>query len=305
MGMDEIDSALMAAWNKVAPTLKRDRVEALRRAARPPADRSIRPWCLAIRAADNRITPILAKYVDPHAADLAGVLPPHRVLLSPTLLMSLLRPVTIAWPGMPASAAAPLLGRHVEGIRPWLKHGVFQITYEAPSIHGHRGKPVPVIWSTSPLDPNADRGSPPHAMWGTLWQTLAKTIPQCATLDAERVPMFTNTRHGELHRGWKFICPGLEKPCGRETEKLYLPRPVCTIFHQLGDIGFRWTDTEDAARWTCHRCHRIRYCSLSTRNGWNEFVTHLTRGLLYGCEVKRPASVVYVRKRRYVKHRRA
>ncbi len=304
MALDEIDRALLAAWNKVAPALRHDRVEALRRASRPPADGHIRPWCLALRASDNRITPYLRKFISTHDAALALRLTPHRVVLDQHLLQVLCRPVMIPWPGMPARDAAPLLGRHVEGIRPWLKHGVFQITYEPSSMHGYNGKPVPVIWSPSPLDPNAERASAPHAMWGTLWQSLEKTIPECATLNAIRVPIFTNTRHGPLHRGWKFICPGVEKPCGLECEKLYLPRPVRTMFHLLGDIGFRWNDTEAAARWACHRCHKIRSISLVTRNGWNEFVTHLSRGLLYGHEVKRPTSVKAERKRRYVEHRK-
>ena len=47
----------------------------------------------------------------------------------------------------------------------------------------------------------------------------------------------------------------------------------------------------------CKKCHRVRYFSRVDKACWNEFVGHLTEGLLYGSEVKRPRDLVIRRKR--------
>ncbi|MFT5423299.1 MAG: DNA-binding CsgD family transcriptional regulator, partial [Phycisphaerales bacterium] len=39
----------------------------------------------------------------------------------------------------------------------------------------------------------------------------------------------------------------------------------------------------------CRHCWNIQRVSLATNSGWNRFITHLSAGLLYGCEVPRPA----------------
>lgn len=53
----------------------------------------------------------------------------------------------------------------------------------------------------------------------------------------------------------------------------------------------------------CHHCWRVSYTSLVGYNGWNNFVTHLSGGLLYGREVERPSEEApQRRKKRYVPH---
>jgi len=50
----------------------------------------------------------------------------------------------------------------------------------------------------------------------------------------------------------------------------------------------------------CGRCQRVKVVSRVSRDFWNEVITYLTGGLLYGSEVKRPEWVGRERKREYV-----
>jgi hypothetical protein len=303
--MDDIDIALLRAWNALAPALRADRAQALLRAARPLTDRPVRPWCCALRAADTRITPELHRLGQSDQALLADHRRPHHVSLPAPSLRRLCSPIIIDWPGITADRAAHLLGRHVESLRAWMRSGVFKLRHEPARAHARRGRPVPIVWSPLALDPAADQGAGPQAHWGSLWQSIHLGIPDHAALDAPRQPIVIHHRtRGPMHRGWVFICPGLENPCGKRTDKLFLPRPVRSMFHLTADFDFKWNHTPAAARWACLHCHQIRYSSLASRDGWNLFIAHLTQGLLFGHEVKRPPTVPLTRKRRYAKHTR-
>ena len=48
----------------------------------------------------------------------------------------------------------------------------------------------------------------------------------------------------------------------------------------------------------CARCWRVKGFSLLRGRGWNEFITHVSGGLLYGREVKKPEWLREVRKNR-------
>lgn len=120
--------------------------------------------------------------------------------------------------------------------------------------------------------------------------------------------------------------------CGRLVSRVFVPMPVWTLMDAMGvedplevvvRIGgeARQRNSEaarqggeelDAAERraalsvarpmmgpACHACHRVRYFSLVDAHGWNEFVTHLSAGLLYGREVKRPREVGVERRRAY------
>ena len=133
-------------------------------------------------------------------------------------------------------------------------------------------------------------------------------------------------------RGWTFICPR----CEVMTEKLYLPVPTWTVGKFLGEdpLGVKDPDASasqsdvsasglgacvdpDASKsrsdasvrrgggLACHRCHRIAYFSLFSRNGWNQFVLHISGGVLGGKDVAKPAGLKAVRKRRYVPHHKS
>ncbi|HEV2296020.1 MAG TPA: hypothetical protein VGR35_19400 [Tepidisphaeraceae bacterium] len=118
-------------------------------------------------------------------------------------------------------------------------------------------------------------------------------------------------------RGWSWLCPG----CDRAVRILYLPLPPVNLiaaFHRSrGDYAAfaaliaGGAESEDrgskieassgsapsstlhpppspAPHFACERCHKLRRHSRCDPNFWNEIVTYLTGGLLYGREVKRP-----------------
>ncbi len=303
--MDAIDAALLSAWSNLAPALRADRAEALRRAARLSAAtlrRPIRPWCCCIRASDTRMT---------SAAQTSHRPAPHTLNLSPARLRSLCAPVHIDWPGQRWTIVADKLGQHPESLRSWIARGVFRSRLVHPNTVNSRGKPVPILWTTSPIDPNAELARAPDPHWGTLWLDLHTQIPDAASLRVRRVPVFShytrpNGTIDQRFRGYNFLCPGLDptKPCNRPVSRLYLPIPTWTIHHaHYADLSPSQDDARDT-RWACRRCHRIRYISFVERNGWNHFIAHLTSGLLYGHEVERPASFKPKRKRTYKPHPR-
>jgi hypothetical protein len=118
----------------------------------------------------------------------------------------------------------------------------------------------------------------------------------------------------EMFRGWRWLCPR----CGRKVNLLFLPLPRV---HLLGRINseLRMMNDEKKAKTTkptsdssfsihhssflpsgssfiipnssfaCEKCHKIRRVSRCDPNAWNEIVTWLSAGLLYGREVERPA----------------
>ncbi len=324
--MDDLDRALIKAWNRLEPTLRGDRVEALRRGLRrsaPTLSRPVRPWCLCLRASDRRI-PDQALILAPHNADVA--IEPHTVTLDAESIRKLCAPVALRWPGIPWTSAARMLGRHEEALRPWIKKGVFQ-TYTRPArTLDKRGPPIPMVWSPHLLDPNADKVAPPDPAWGTLWQYIHNDIPEDFTCELRREPYYKKypnrpSRDERGHfRGWRFICPGLahssprapgSTPCNRSVERLYYPLRPDTILEAFGiedlaDINIPFpnqtnptpnlasttTDSEPnppRQNFACQHCHNINYISLANRYGWNTFIAHITAGLLYGHEVPRPS----------------
>src|SRR5262249_28983387 len=142
---------------------------------------------------------------------------PHTAFITSDLLQRICKPVSIPWPGIRWTDAADVLGRHHESIRAWMKHGgLLRRRNVAPSIVGCRGRPVPMVWTESPIDPNADGARPPDAVWGTLWQYLYKRIPDNLEFAIKRVPILQSYNgYRPRFRGWQFVCPGL--PCSLST----------------------------------------------------------------------------------------
>jgi DNA-binding NarL/FixJ family response regulator len=121
---------------------------------------------------------------------------------------------------------------------------------------------------------------------------------------------------------------GAPTHCGRAVAKLYMPLPVWTIPDALGDpapgspSGISNPKSaippspstsaiphplSDIPRLACHHCLRIRFFSNLDPSDWNIFIAHITRGLLYGCEVPRPSveeapEIQPGRRRRYTPH---
>jgi len=210
--MDEVDHNLLAAWERVAAVCRADPAEARRRWRRSRGTllrRVPRAWCLAVRASDTRLRPENYEY---QTDDGSPFRQPHDIDLTGMEIRELCAPVGICWPGVTLDEAARMLGRYREAVGQWLparpgrtraarprqmppRYRVvngprfpFQVRYEKPSCHGRRGMDVPVVWSDRPLDPGADRGDPPHPLWGSLWQFLHQRIPDNIVTPVERVP---------------------------------------------------------------------------------------------------------------------
>ncbi len=235
--MDPIDRALTEAWARVAPRVRADRLEALRRAMRRTGallSRPIRPWCLCLRASDRRLNvhAWVPKYL-PEQHE------PHQIAIFSNTIRELCKPVTIPWPGWDLERAASALGRDWAVVHRWMKHGVFRARHVAASIMSKQGKPVPVVWSPTALDPSANLGQAPDPVWGSLWQYLWQRVPDDLEFLVERVPVaIRQPRDGRAHHiGWQFLCPGLPSPslstCGRRVDRLYFPLRPWTMLDAL------------------------------------------------------------------------
>jgi len=205
------------------------------------------------------------------------------------------------------------------------------------SLGRHSGMETPVVWCDGALDPGASRGRPPSAWWGRAWMTLAERIPQGFEQGVEREPRWIAYRdQGDRFRGWRWRCPGLYaghagdqpapspgpslgggeseafKGCGRRVQVLYAPLPAWTIGRALGleegldveglsgrwlpGVMDRWAGRRSLA---CERCWQLRRTTMTSHTGWNDLVTHLSGGLLFGREVAKPAGFEHERKRAY------
>jgi hypothetical protein len=323
--VDELDAILLKAWNRVGERVRRERTEALRRSQRRLKEvlrRPMREWCVVIRASDTRINDHAA-VIEPAGADVAHE--EHVVTMSGRLIRELTRPVMIPWPGVTYREAAALCGREHKTIKNWVKKGVFDVTrHPAFRFPESRGGGRPYLWTPSPIDPNNFDGRAPHRVWGTLWQSLWKRIPEQYELVVGRVPCFRPYR-GELRfRGWSFVCPGRVDEdgeyvgCGRECRYLYAPQTVWTLAQATeGEVGFDLPPREESGlvgQWfpglgdaikatgprsfACKECWGVRSACMANRNGWNDFITHVSGGLLFGRDVKRPESICPVERKK-------
>jgi hypothetical protein len=194
------------------------------------------------------------------------------------------------------------------------------------SKNGQSGRPY--VWTPSPIDPNNFEGRAPHPVWGTLWQWMWEKLPQEHEFEVQRVPM-TRMRNGkECFRGWNFVCPGrLDVEgnltgCGRRCTYLYAPQTMWTLAQALCDgseTGFELPPPEvsgltgewfpgmsdpvkDATHgmrsFACKECWRVRSACMAKSDGWNEFVSQISGGLLYGRDVPRPAEICPVKRKK-------
>lgn len=201
---------------------------------------------------------------------------------------------------------------------------------------GAEGWGRPRIWTPAPIDPNNFHGRAPHAIWGTLWQWMWERFPRDYALEVQRVPRIRHqqTRRGVKPRfvGWEFICPGrldddMEyKGCGARCTYLYAPMTVWTMgmFAQgLIDIGLDMAeDSGLKGQWfpglsdtiggggprsfACKKCWGVRSACMANDIGWNEFITHISGGLLFGRDVPRPLEICPIKRKKppYTRPRR-
>src|SRR3954467_10931029 len=104
---EELERAIVATWRNLRRKILRDPIELRRRLARRQTQsltRPPRPWCLAIRASERRITPAPWIISPEHALDLNPPDHPyhpieHQVIIRPHALRKYCRPKRIAAPG--------------------------------------------------------------------------------------------------------------------------------------------------------------------------------------------------------------
>jgi hypothetical protein len=200
---------------------------------------------------------------------------------------------------------------------------------------GPIGHGRPYVWSPSPIDPNNFHGRTPHRVWGTLWQWMWEDFPLEFEQVVQRVPRWRNqsTRSGVQPRflGWEFVCPGRlnhemeHVGCGKRCTYLYAPQTAWTLGKALADdltpgfdmpedsglVGQWFPGLGDpvAARgprsFACKACWGVRSAVMSSSVGWNDFITQVSGGLLYGKEVKRPLDICpIVRKKQMYRRKR-
>jgi len=167
------------------------------------------------------------------------------------------------------------------------------------------------------LDPGARGYARPHPIWGSMWEWLAREMPEDFQQTITRRPVFRRMTGksacptGEVykdemqHIGWRWVCP----KCKKEVKTIYYPMAVRTLF-DYGEFVDPVTQLKlcDAdlpepppPTFACHACHSVRYFSSINPDSWNRTIAYLTAGMLYGSEVKKPASFVPERKKTRVR----
>lgn len=191
--MDDVELALLRAWERIAPELE-DPHKLVRRMARrrgPTLQRPPRAWCLAVRASDTRINPATAAMVPEDAAypGRPQDFGPHTVRLEARLLRRLCAPVTIAPPGEVWDRVARRLGVGYTGLTTARLRGVFHVHY-VQGLAARWGNPVPLLYTRRPLDPSAPLFAEPDRAWDWTAHYLLQRIPEDLSQTIERIPWY-------------------------------------------------------------------------------------------------------------------
>jgi DNA-binding CsgD family transcriptional regulator len=115
----------------------------------------------------------------------------------------------------------------------------------------------------------------------------------------QRNPKPSKSAGSLLFHGWRWLCPH----CGRAVNVLFLPLkrrhllpgPIPMLPRAIKPAPVRCAQSPASTRqyprvrgFACEKCHRIKRTSRCDPNAWNEIITYLSAGLLYGREVPRP-----------------
>src|SRR5882672_10702283 len=151
---EDLERAIRDAWLRIRQSILSDPQKLHRRLARrrmKSLTRPLRPWCLAIRASDRRITPAHWVIYPEHAMDLdhpehAYEPIEHEVTIQTHALRRYCHPVIIARPGEEVTEVAKKLGVHPSVLHRARSQGVYQERFYE-GLGGKLGCKVPVIYS--------------------------------------------------------------------------------------------------------------------------------------------------------------
>jgi hypothetical protein len=300
--MAEIADLIAQAWKSVGPMLEKNPDELMARLARRRngmMNRPPRAWCAVLRANDTRITPMRAIIRPKDAMDnVCGPrsLKTHTVTVDAELVRWLCRPVVCDRPYNTVEELMEKLGwspKHMWAAR---KKGVFEVRWIS-HLDGKKAPPVPVLHTHRLLDPGSRLGAHADVVWGTTIRYVCDHIPDHLRQDVKRVPMkgtvpLKKGGFSETFVGWRWICPS----CGRRCRTIYYPLPPMALVELLkgGEIHRKDPGNPDAISpgnqtFACRECHGVSFYSRLDYKMWNDLVSHLSGGLLYGHEVRRPA----------------
>lgn len=299
-----IDKLLKDAWARVEPMLQQNPAELARRLARRHKGilrNTPRAWCIVVRANDRRIH-CWTSYLCPERPvwwdedQGRWRYEPHEVDLEYENLVWLCRPQTLPAPGFTPREVAEFLGVTPEMVRYWIKRGRFN---DLKRIRlGRPGRPVPIVHTgRDRIDPGASGlGRMRHPLWGTNGTYISDHIPRSLRETILRVPTHGRGRFDGHFGGWRWICP----VCGRRAKRIYYPLPCLLTASFVKPLAL-WdlSPDERRCRFACRECNRVYDFASQVTNAWNHVVSHLSGGLLYGREVKRPASFVIPRRVAY------
>jgi hypothetical protein len=309
----EIADLIVQAWERVRETVEKNPDELMARLARRrnrTLSRPPRAWCAAVRANDLRITPMNAIMVPEDAAWGVHGDPnsyrQHTVTLNAELLRWVCRPVRCDWPYNTVQEIQKKLGWSKLTLERARKRGVFE-ERKIPHLDGKTGLPIPVLYTHRPLDPCSRGGEYPDVVWGTTIRYVCDHIPDDLSQTVRRVPIgwkLPQVRNEDKRAfmGWRWICPA----CGKMCRTIYYPLPPMTLVELMkgGEIHRKDPGNPDAISpghqtFACNRCHRVLNYTRISKDEWNQLIGHISGGLLYGYEVRRPTWYEPRRKRRY------
>jgi hypothetical protein len=314
---EDLERNIRDAWLRLRSRILNDPHELHRRLSRrrrPTLTRPPRAWCIAIRASDTRITPAHWVIFPEHAMDLDHPEHPyepieHEVTIQTHAIRRYCHPVTFSRED--AVDVAKMLGVSQTMLLGARRRGRFYETY-IRGLGGKRGRPIPLLeCGRNLLDPGHRDFSRPHPIWGGAWEWLSRMIPDDFQQTILRKPVFRpagGTVIPDCHhykddyrlRGYRWACP----MCRKNVATIYYPLPVRTLFDSWFTdpvLQLKLCDADlpqpPPPTFACMRCHGITYFSSIKHDAWNQVITYLTAGMLYGREVQKPASFVPERKR--------
>lgn len=314
--MNDLDTAILAAWSEILPRLRRDATELARRLARrsrPTLTRPPRAWCIALRAGDTRINIANAIIVpedalDPNEPDFPT---PHEVRIDKPLLQKICASVRLDGWGEEVTDVAPYLGCRPGSLRTPRKRDLFAHRY-VKNLAGKIGM-IPILHTDHTLAPNHRLRQRPDLIWGATWDDLPDKLPDDFYQDIQREPVFQKHRRPVRARikqgrvpidirgrfnGFAWECPC----CKKLARMLYYPMPpldMPKLLRQWLPIGDADELPTPPPSFACYKCHRVRFTGRADRSDWNYIIAYLTGGLLFGREVTPPKWYTPARKLPY------